>query len=489
VYNQVKDKLELAFEPTGEHRLKSIAEPITVYRVVHHPGIAVPTRPGLWRPASAPDAAAPEERGALRFSNKPSIAVLPFENLSGEERHERLADGLTEDIITDLTRFRDLFVIARNSTIAYKHKPTDVRKIARELGVHYILEGSLQTDGKRVRVSAQLVEAGSGSHVWSERYNRPLEDIFSLQEEVTQTIAASIAGQSGVVAHAGREVARRKPPASLQAYECYLLGLESNHILTEEGNKEAQSFFQKALVLDPNFARAYIGLAWSYNHAHDNGWGESGQELLTKWSEASNRAVTLDPLDGEAHMTLGWYYQYTGDLEPAREEIHKALQLNSNNADVLVQASGVLPWLGEPEQAVQAAERAMRLNPHFPDWYYGSVRDAYFHAGYFEKAMIASKKRQNVTLWDLVYLPLCYVQLNRGKEAAAASEELLQRDPDYSAEKFLSDIGIYAREVELDLFLDSHRKAGLPLCATNEQLAKYPALKRLELCEQQRASG
>jgi len=280
-----------------------------------------------------------------------------------------------------------------------------------------------------------------------------------------------------------------KPPANLQAYECYLLGLEANHILTEEGYQKAQRFFQQALERDPDFARAYVGLAWSYNHAHDNGWGESPQELRAKWLEASKSAVTLDPLDGEAHMTLGWYYVYTRDLDRAREEIHKSLALNPNNADVLVQASGVLPWLGEPERAVEAAERATRLNPYFPDWYNGSVRDAYFHARDFEKAMVATKRRQNVTLWDSVYLPLCYAQLGCGEEAAAAGEKLLKRDPDYSAEKFLSDYGTYAREVELNLFLDSHCKACLPLCATKEQLAKYPALKRLEQCEQQRATG
>ena len=155
----------------------------------------------------------------LPLPHKPSIAVLPFENLSGEERYERLADGITEDIVTDLSRFRDFYVIARNSTIAYKHKPKDVRQIGRELGVHYVLEGSLQTDGKRVRLSAQFVDAATGSHVWSERYDRPLDQFFAVQDEVARTIAASLAGEHGVVARAGRETARRKPPEDLQAYE------------------------------------------------------------------------------------------------------------------------------------------------------------------------------------------------------------------------------------------------------------------------------
>jgi TolB-like protein/class 3 adenylate cyclase len=226
VHDQVKAKLDLGFEPMGEHRVKNIAEPITLYRVLADPGTVVPSRPGLWPPAAVSGADATEKGPALPLSDKPSIAVLPFENLSGEERYERLADGITEDIITALSRFRDLYVIARNSTTAYKHKPKDVRQIARELGVHYVLEGSLQTDGKRVRLSAQFVDAATGSHVWSERYDRPLDQFFAVQDEVTRTIAASLAGEHGIVARARRETARRKPPENLQAYEYYLLGLE-----------------------------------------------------------------------------------------------------------------------------------------------------------------------------------------------------------------------------------------------------------------------
>jgi TolB-like protein/class 3 adenylate cyclase/Tfp pilus assembly protein PilF len=523
VYDEVKNKnLALGFAPMGEHRVKNIRDPVEAYRMVAEPGFvarAIELKGAgrrKWRWAALAAAAAlvtiagggaswwyaggagsqqlsgggtAEAEPTLALPDKPSIAVLPFDNLSLDPKHELLAEGIAGDIIADLSRFRDLFVIARNSSFGYQAKPTDVRQIARELGVQYVLEGSLQTEGNRVRITAKLIDAASGNYRWSERYDRPLDDIFTVQDEVTNTIAASLAGWDGIVARAQRETARRKAPTSLQAYEYYLLGMERKNLLNEQDNKKALELFQKAIELDPNYARPYVGLAWAYNIAHDNGWGGSKKESLAKWLDASDKAVALDPLDGEAHMALGWYYVYTRDVERARAEIEKSISLNPNDADTLIDAAGVLSWIGEPGQAVEAAERAMRLNPHFPDMYYGPARDAYFHAGYFEKAILASNTRQNISFWDLVYRPLCYAQVDRDEEAAAAANKLLQRDPAYSAERFLSDFGTYARDVELNLFLNSHEKAGLPICATEAQLAENPETKRLEQCEEQRAKS
>ena len=269
---------------------------------------------------------AAEAKPALPLPDKPSIAVLPFDNLSGDARYERLADGLTEDIITDLSRFRDLFVIARNSTFFYKDKPTDVRQIARELGVRYVLEGSLQAQDERVRITAQLVDASTGNHVWSERYDRPLDDIFALQDEVTQTIVASLAGQHGVVAQAGREVARRKPPANLQAYELYLLGFEHKHRFTKEDNLKAQELARKAIELDPSFARAYVlywpgPTTWKLTmvgpiHGNDP-WiiGLPRPRLL----------LSQIPRMLKAHLTLGMYYLYLNNYARSLAEVEQAL--------------------------------------------------------------------------------------------------------------------------------------------------------------------
>jgi TolB-like protein len=249
----------------------------------------------FWQPAVVPPATVAERAGsgaaeakpALPLPDKPSIAVLSFDNLSGEARYERLADGITEDIITDLSRFRQLFVIARNSTFYYKGKPTDVRQIARELGVRYVLEGSLQADDDRVRITAQLIDATTGNHVWSNQYERPIDDAFAVQDEVTQSIAGQLGGLEGAIDRAGRELARRKPPESLLAYDYYVLGIEAKELFTKENNKRAQELFLKALELDPNFARAHIGLAHTYNIEIEMGFGDSYERSIDKWLEAA----------------------------------------------------------------------------------------------------------------------------------------------------------------------------------------------------------
>jgi TolB-like protein/class 3 adenylate cyclase/Tfp pilus assembly protein PilF len=530
VYNQVKGKLDLAFAPMGEHRVKNIAEPITVYRVLPGPGARPPTRPAaitwalrghrpavipaaillalvagaaagwyaLWQPSGMPPAGvaeiagsgAAEAKPALPLPDKPSVAVLPFEDLSGDPKQERLAGGLTEDVITDLSRFRELFVIARNSTEVYKDKPTDVRQIARELGVHYVLEGSLQSDEEQVRITAQLVDASTGKHVWSERYDRPLEQIFAVQDEVTKMIVASIAGQHGIVARAGKETSRRKPPENLQVYDYYLLGMEAKHRFTKEDNKQAQGFFQKAIEQDPNFARAYVGLAYAYNLEIDMQFGDSWDQSMDDLLKTAQKAVALDPYDAEAHFLHGLYFQYLDDYERAVSGLDRALELNPNNADVLAHSIFLLKKAGQPERALDLVEQAVRLNPHHPDWYYGALREAYFYNRRFEDAIAATKKRLIPSpLEDPQVRAMSYAQLGFEEEAAQEARALLEAYPDYSAEKFLSGTGTYAREIERDLFLDSIEKAGLPLCATQEQLAKYPAIERLEQCEARRASG
>jgi TolB-like protein/class 3 adenylate cyclase/tetratricopeptide (TPR) repeat protein len=522
VWNQVKGKLDLAFDPMGEHRVKNIAEPVTVYRVnLDAPGRALRRRPAwaqrswqaaaaatllilagaaagawyaLWPQRSAPsvvEAATREslgEKPALPLPDKPSIAVLPFDNLSGEASYERLADGITEDIISDLSRFHDLFVIARNSTFVYKDKPTDIRQVARELGVQYVIEGSLQAENHRVRITAQLIDAATGNHVWSEQYERPLDDVFAIQDEVTSAIAASLPGFHGVLARARRELARRKPPIDLQAYDYYTLGIEHKHRFTETDNNKAKEFFHKALNLDPNFARAHIGLAWAHLLDIDFGWTKSRQQSMEHLINATRKAIALDPYDGEARMAFGIYYQYLNDFARAVEEIDQSVELNPSSADQLAQAAWVLTRAGEPERSLELMERAVRLNPHHPDWYGGAMRETYFHNSRFEETIAVSRTRlYPEPIWDPLYRVMSYAQLGRQEEAALEVKQVLVDQPDYSAEKWLNDTGTYARDVELNLFLDSNRKADLPICATEEQLAKYTDVMRLPECDAARA--
>ena len=431
-----------------------------------------------------------QAKPALPLPGKPSIAVLPFENLSGDPERERLADGVTEDIITDLSRFRELFVIARNSTFVYKDKPTDVRQIARELGVQYVLEGSLQAEDDRVRITAQLIDATTGNHVWSERYDRPLDDVFAIQDEVTHTIAASLAGVHGIVARARRDIARRKPPENLQAYEYYTLGMEHKHQFTQADNKKARELFQKALQLDPNFARAYVGLAWTHNLDIDFGWTDSREQSLGHWVAAARRAIASDPYDSEARTALGTYYQYLNDFARAGAEIDQSLELNLNDADRLAQAAWYWTRGGQPERSLELMARAVRLNPHHPDWYGAALRETYFHNRRFEDTITVTRKRLYPDpIWDPLYRAMSYAQLGQDEEVGAEVKQVFIDQPDYSAEKWLNDTGTYAREVDLKLFLDSNEKAGLPICATEAQLAKYPDMMRLPQCEAQRVKS
>jgi TolB-like protein/class 3 adenylate cyclase/Tfp pilus assembly protein PilF len=522
VWNQVKAKLGLPFEPMGEHKVKNIAEPVTVYRVNFDAGGRASGRRlvrarrwqavaaalvlllalgagGAWygmRPlpglmtAGAAVVPAAAEKPALPLPDKPSIAILPFENLSGDPKQERLAGGITEDVITDLSRFRELFVIARNSTEVYKGKPVDIRQVAHDLGVQYVLEGSLQIDGERVRITAQLIDGITGAHLWAERYDRPTDDIFVVQDEVTQKIAGTLATpMAGVLTRAGRESAHRKPPESLQAYEDYLLGIEYKHRFTQEDNQKAKELLSKAIEIDPSFVRAYVGLAMAYSNDIDDGWTSSRAGSLNAWLKAVRTALALDPSDSQAHMMLANYCQYTGDFEQSLAEFEKAMSLNTNDADVLLIAAWGMPWFGRPEQAAELADRAIRLNPNYPDWYNQGLLPVYFFTGQYDRALAVTQSRLNREMWDYVFRPLVYAQLGRTTDAATAAADLVESSPEYSAERWLSNTGWFSRDIELNLFLDSNRKAGLPVCATEAQLANYPDMKRLGQCEQQRAKS
>ena len=332
VWNQVKAKLDLAFEPMGEHRVKNIAEPITVFRVNLDASGRASRRQSVWmqrrwqaaaavglllalggggawygmsRTASVPDAtaaqgsaavAAPESKPALPLPDKPSIAVLPFENLSGDPKQERLAGGLTEDVITNLSRFRELFVIARNSTEVYKGKPVDVRQVGRELGVRYVLEGSLQTQDDRVRITAQLIDAATGNHVWSERYDRPLDDFFQVQDDVTQQIAATLGGVAGPFVKMAVQAARKKPPANLEAYDYYLLARRIFSLSNKDDNAEARRLIEKAIELDPSYARAYRLLAYTY-YADAMNFGGPAAPSWQRFHDLVQKAAALDDAD------------------------------------------------------------------------------------------------------------------------------------------------------------------------------------------------
>jgi tetratricopeptide (TPR) repeat protein len=291
-------------------------------------------------------------------------------------------------------------------------------------------------------------------------------------------------------ARARREIARRKPPENLQAYEYYTLGMEHRHQFTDQDNKKARVLFQRALQLDPNFARAYVGLAWTHNLDIDFGWTESREQSLEDWVAAARRAIASDPYDSEARTAPGTYYQYLNDFPRAGAEIGQSLELNPNHANRLAQAAWYWTRGGQPERSLELMERAVRLNPHHPDWYGTALRETYFHNRRFEEAIAVTRKRLYPDpIWDPLYRAMSYAQLRHDDEAAVEAKQVFVDQPDYSAEKWLNDTGTYAREVDLELFLDSNEKAGLPLCATEAQLVKYPDILRMPQCEAERVKS
>jgi TolB-like protein/class 3 adenylate cyclase len=512
-YDHLQGWLGCGLEFLGEQRVKNIERVVRVYRVAldgHRP-VSRTTR--LWRrggPRLTAIAAATllllaaaglggwwwyqtqvvTEASGLPLPDKPSVAVLPFDNLTGDERLGRLADGMVEDIIADLSRFRELFVIARNSSFVYKGKPHDVRQVGRELGVKYVLEGSVQSAGERLRVTAQLIDAGTGAHVWSERYDRPLEDFLAVRDELTATIAATLGSSGGRIAASEIAGVHRKKPESLQAYDYSLLSTYYRRRHTKEDNVKALEFARKAVELDPASSRAHLELAWIYYVEVDFAWNLPWREAMDGWRETAHRAVALDPSDAMAHVCLGRYYSYVNDYDRQLAELDKALQLEPNNPDVLINAGRDLSWLEPPGRAVGLVERAFRLNPHPPASYYIHAKHPYYYARQFEKAVAVIKaKGDQPHGGDLNVLAMSYAQLGRDAEARQAAALSRQLEPDYSAERELGETREFAPAAAANraLYLEGWRKAGLPVCATAEQLAKYPSIKRLPECEAERA--
>jgi adenylate cyclase len=343
VHDQIRDKLPYTFEEIGEQQLKNIARPMQVYRV-----------------STQQDAGAVTGSASLPLPDKPSIAVLPFTNMSGDPEQEHFADGMVEDIITALSRYSSLFVIARNSCFAYKGRAVDVRLVGRELGVRYVLEGSLRKATNRIRVTAQLVEAETGKHVWAERYDRDLADIFALQDEITEAVTTAIAP---VIADAERQRAARKPPGNLDAWAACQRGWWHMSKLSVEDNALAEKFFRRAIDLDPNFAGGYKGLVSVLADAVTVFFTRSVREVQSLSETLARQAIALDGADAEAHACLGATLWRRGDHEGARTEAERALAINPNLARGHAVLGTALIYSGRPKEGIAALETCIRLDP------------------------------------------------------------------------------------------------------------------------------
>jgi adenylate cyclase len=372
-YRQVRDRLDLAFDDLGEQQVKNIARPVRVYRVRDIGAVNTPLTP-------APP--------VLPLPDKPSIAVLPFQNMSGDPEQEYFADGIAEDVITALSRYPSLFVIARNSCFTYKGRAVDVKQVGRELGVRYVLEGSVRRAGNRIRVTAQLVEAETGKHVWAERYDRDLTDIFAVQDEITEAVTIAIAP---AITDAEQQRAMRKPPGSLDAWAAYQRGLWHFNNVTAEDNVLAQKFFQQAADLDPSFAGGYKGLsAVQINKADYEGRGLS--ETLRSAEALARRAVALDGADAEARSLLATTLCRRGDYEGGLAEAERALTISPNLAGAHAAKGASLISAGRSKEGVAALERSIRLDPRRSAIRLNQIALALYCSGEYKAAVEAANR-------------------------------------------------------------------------------------------------
>jgi TolB-like protein/DNA-binding SARP family transcriptional activator/Fe-S-cluster formation regulator IscX/YfhJ len=417
---------------------------------------------GVWqlfpRPAPPPTAAP-----ALELPDKPSIAVLPFTNLSGDPEQEHFVDAFTEEIITELSRFRNLFVIARHSAFAYKDKAVPVQQVARELGVQYVLEGSVRREAERLRVTAQLVDATTGHHVWAESYDRATEDIFAVRDDVTQEIVATVGSEyGGQVARAVRERAKRKPTDSLKAYEIYLLGYEHEQRYTKEDNAIARQLLEKAVEIDPRFARAYAELAWVHYFDWKWEWSDSPAASGEKAFELAKKAVALDESDSHTHWAMAAMHFYMRhQYDEGVAELDRALALNPNMADLVSEWGYFLSFMGRVEEGIEAMQKAMRLNPHYPEWYLWNTGAGFYNAGRYEEAIADLKKMQQHHQDSRILLAASYAQLGRDEEARAVAAEILEENPDFSLQRKTEKM-YYTTQAGRDHYIECMRKAGLP---------------------------
>ncbi|MER8956316.1 adenylate/guanylate cyclase domain-containing protein [Mesorhizobium sp. M0833] len=510
VAKEVEKKLAFGFEAVGEQRMKNIAEPVPVYRVnlQGQPRRrlikARRLRSGWLMPAGLVVLVVIAAGAALGIQawwkssgaavDQASIAVLPFENLGGDPKWERIADGIAEDIITDLSQADQVLVIARHSTNVYKGKAVDVRQVGADLGVKYVLAGSLQADGGRIRITTHLVDTATGADVWSERYDRSDEDIFAVESDVTAKIANSLASAGGAFRRSQLKLAQHKPPNSLTAYDTYLMAdavaLTPVGGVTKDGLIEGEKLFQKAIELDPQMARAYVGLAYVYYLLGGKGFADF-QESSSKMMQAAQKAVELDPNNHLAHAALGQSLIWRGESAKALAEFNKAEVLAPNDADTLMTIATSIPGLaeGESARAVRLAERAALLNPYYPDWYNYSFYIAYFYGEQFDKALKYVRLMKGAGPIEKVYVAMIYGYLNQPEEAKKAAAEVLKDDPGWTAEKFLTFSGGFAMERETELFAEGARKAGLRACATATELKDNPNMIHVKSCDAERAKA
>jgi len=396
---------------------------------------------------------------ALPLPDKPSIAVLPFTNMSAEKEQEYFSDGITENIITGLSKIPRLFVIARNSTFVYKGKGVKVQQVAEDLGVRYVLEGSVQRSGNRVRITAQLIDALTGNHLWAERYDRDLKDIFAVQDEITMKILISMR----VKLTEGEQALRGKPPRNLEAYLKLLQAVEYIQRFNIEGNIMGKQLAEEAIALDPEFGAAYNTLASAHMMDVWLGLSKSPKESLDKAVELTQKAISLDPKDSRYYALIGYLYTMERDYDKAIAEGEKAVALDPGGADVHALLGMTLNYADRPKEAISLFEKAIRLNPIGPTPYFLNFGTSYRMMGQYQEAITQYKKALRTAPNNIIaHLSLAgtYSLLGRDEEARAEAEEVLRLNPKFTLESYAKTLP-FKNQAETDRLVEALRKAGL----------------------------
>jgi TolB-like protein len=452
VHDQVRDRINVCFDDQGEIAPKNIARPVQVFAISGA--------------KESKTTVAPESKPALALPDKPSIAVLPFTNMSGDPEQDYFADGMVEEIITALSHFRQLFVIARNSSFTYKGRAVDVKQIGRELGVRYVLEGSVRKAANRVRITGQLVDTGTGAHLWADRFDGGLGDIFDLQDQVTESVVGAIAP---AVEKAEIERAKRKPTDSLDAYALYLHGLDRFYqgVASRQANDEALRLFNSAIELDPDFASAYGRAALCYVWAKTNGWISGTPNEIAEVTRLAQRAVELGKDDAIALAVSGYALAFVvRDLGVGAALIDRALVLNSNSAEAWNFGGWVKNFLGEPEPALERFARAMRLSPLDPRLTAMRSGTAYAHfllGRYDEAASWAAMALQDNPDFQsgLRIAAAINAMAGRPEQAHKAVARLRQLNPALRVSTLKDLVGPWRAE-DLSRYEEALRRAGLP---------------------------
>jgi adenylate cyclase len=481
-YDQVEGKLALGYDFLGEQAVKNIARPVRVYRVRTDPAVSPAPESGQGPPDRRRVAFAVvgaivllmllgaggwagwrrlgTSASGLALPDRPSVAVLPFTNLGRDPAQEYFSDGVTEDLTTGLAKISGLFVIARNSAFTYKGQAVKVGDVARDLGVRYVLEGSVQRSGTRVRITAQLVDATTGYHIWAERYDREVRDIFTLQDEVTREIVRALAvrlteGEKGRLGRAGTD--------DLEAYDLVLRGQDERRRTTREANLEAGRLFAKALELDPAYARAYEGLSWVELQSWQLLWS-TNPESLERARELAERAVALDNTQSGSHHLLGQIHLWKKDHDRAIAEAERAIAIAPNAPEGYETLAEVLAWAGQPDDSIKHIRHAMRLNPHYPFYYLWTLGHAYYVARRNRDAVDTLRRalQQNPSFVPAhAYLAAAFTEMGQAKQAQEAWDQARRLSPGASPLNVMQRVRQrlpYRRPADLERFLTALAK-------------------------------